>query len=59
MCAQVKAGAAQFDQDKDIFLFSIRECQDNYIMTHDAFIKGIYKRRQCQSKIEDKGQFFK
>ena len=56
--AQVKARADQFDQEQEMLLVSLVEGQATDIMTYDAIIKGIGKKLQRESKLEDKGQFF-
>ena len=47
--AQVKARADQFDQEQEMFLVSLSECQATEIMTYDAITKGLDMQLQRES----------
>ena len=55
--SQVNAWYAQFDQEQDMFLVSLGECQDTDIMTYDSITKGLDIQLQRKSEPEDKEQF--
>ena len=52
--AQVKAWSDQFDQNKEMFLVSLGEGKDTYIITFDASTKGLDIQFQRESELEDK-----